>query len=473
MNFDLRRPIGAMFTLLGAMLVFYGVISRPEIHRALRSACNVNLIWGAVLLIFGGSISGSAVTQHLPDASCPDARLRPAARSRPSSRRSSPTSRRAAGAARRGPRRTRCSVRKRLARRLRELGLASLGEHRRRLDAWRAPLRSDEWLWLDQCAASPISRFARRRRLRGAARMLACPSSRRRRGRAQQQPEPWSAGAASGEEAYGLAVAWHIEHRAALSGAGDRCARNRRRPDVVLRARGIYPKASLRELPRRCAPRSSRADTSGGCRALSPRGSVSNTPTCGASAARARSTWCCGRNLAFTYFDEPTQRRLAREPAASLQPGGPGGQARRAAAEREREARQAVGQSSMPETGRAQRAAPRAFDSGGPRASPCSLMGPGALRDPLARLHLARVGTPGLEGAVRFEDDPGSCCRSRASAPSVRPRVSSSGDGRRPADARARRGGGRPGSAAPVRPQAAQALGQSRRAARQPARARG
>jgi hypothetical protein len=55
MNFDLRRPIGAMFTLLGAMLVFYGVFSPPEIYQRSFSL-NVNLIWGAVLLVFGGSM---------------------------------------------------------------------------------------------------------------------------------------------------------------------------------------------------------------------------------------------------------------------------------------------------------------------------------------------------------------------------------------------------------------------------------
>jgi multisubunit Na+/H+ antiporter MnhG subunit len=55
MNFDLRRPIGAMFTLLGAMLAFYGLIARPEIYE--RSfGMNVNLIWGAVLLVFGGGM---------------------------------------------------------------------------------------------------------------------------------------------------------------------------------------------------------------------------------------------------------------------------------------------------------------------------------------------------------------------------------------------------------------------------------
>ena len=53
MTFDLRRPLGGMFTLLGAMLVFYGLISSPQIYQ--RSfGMNVNLIWGAVLLVFGG-----------------------------------------------------------------------------------------------------------------------------------------------------------------------------------------------------------------------------------------------------------------------------------------------------------------------------------------------------------------------------------------------------------------------------------
>jgi hypothetical protein len=53
MSFDLRKPLGAMFTLLGLLLVVYGVISRPEIYQRSFSL-NVNLIWGAVLLVFGG-----------------------------------------------------------------------------------------------------------------------------------------------------------------------------------------------------------------------------------------------------------------------------------------------------------------------------------------------------------------------------------------------------------------------------------
>ena len=52
MSFDPRRPLGVMFTLLGALLFGYGIVSAPEVYE--RSfGMNVNLIWGAVLLVFG------------------------------------------------------------------------------------------------------------------------------------------------------------------------------------------------------------------------------------------------------------------------------------------------------------------------------------------------------------------------------------------------------------------------------------
>jgi hypothetical protein len=52
MNLDLRLPIGLMFSLFGAMLVVYGVLSDSAIYvRSL--GINVNLWWGLVLLAFG------------------------------------------------------------------------------------------------------------------------------------------------------------------------------------------------------------------------------------------------------------------------------------------------------------------------------------------------------------------------------------------------------------------------------------
>ncbi len=52
MRLDLRLPIGLMFSLFGAILVVYGLVSNPAIYQ--RSlGINVNLWWGVVLLAFG------------------------------------------------------------------------------------------------------------------------------------------------------------------------------------------------------------------------------------------------------------------------------------------------------------------------------------------------------------------------------------------------------------------------------------
>jgi hypothetical protein len=52
MSLDIRLPIGLLFTLLGLVLVGYGVMSDPEVYR--RSlGHNVNLVWGLALLAFG------------------------------------------------------------------------------------------------------------------------------------------------------------------------------------------------------------------------------------------------------------------------------------------------------------------------------------------------------------------------------------------------------------------------------------
>jgi hypothetical protein len=53
MNFDLRLPVGLMFTLYGAMLTIYGLVSDAAIYQK-SLGINVNLIWGLVLLVFGG-----------------------------------------------------------------------------------------------------------------------------------------------------------------------------------------------------------------------------------------------------------------------------------------------------------------------------------------------------------------------------------------------------------------------------------
>lgn len=52
MRLDVRWPIGGMFTIFGAILTVYGIVSNPAIY-AKSLGINVNLWWGLVLLVFG------------------------------------------------------------------------------------------------------------------------------------------------------------------------------------------------------------------------------------------------------------------------------------------------------------------------------------------------------------------------------------------------------------------------------------
>ena len=52
MNFDLRLPIGIMFSIFGLILTIFGAVSDKAIYE--RSlGININLGWGLVLLVFG------------------------------------------------------------------------------------------------------------------------------------------------------------------------------------------------------------------------------------------------------------------------------------------------------------------------------------------------------------------------------------------------------------------------------------
>ena len=61
MGLDIRWPIGFMFTLIGVLLAIYGAVVKSD--HVISLGININLIWGAVLLVFGvlmllGAIKG-------------------------------------------------------------------------------------------------------------------------------------------------------------------------------------------------------------------------------------------------------------------------------------------------------------------------------------------------------------------------------------------------------------------------------
>ena len=53
MRFDIRMPIGCLFTIFGVMLVLFGLLTANADTYKRSLEININLWWGAVLLIFG------------------------------------------------------------------------------------------------------------------------------------------------------------------------------------------------------------------------------------------------------------------------------------------------------------------------------------------------------------------------------------------------------------------------------------
>lgn len=56
MNFDLRLPIGILFSIIGVILTSYGFITRGSEMYEKSLGKNINLIWGGCLLVFGLSM---------------------------------------------------------------------------------------------------------------------------------------------------------------------------------------------------------------------------------------------------------------------------------------------------------------------------------------------------------------------------------------------------------------------------------
>lgn len=53
MGFDIRIPIGFLFTCLGALLVLFGLFTMGSSIYEHSLGMNINLGWGSALLIFG------------------------------------------------------------------------------------------------------------------------------------------------------------------------------------------------------------------------------------------------------------------------------------------------------------------------------------------------------------------------------------------------------------------------------------
>jgi hypothetical protein len=74
MGLDLRLPLGLMFSLIGLILLGYGLLTWGSSQYALSLGINVNLAWGAVMLVFGATmfLLGWRARKH--DATAPKTR---------------------------------------------------------------------------------------------------------------------------------------------------------------------------------------------------------------------------------------------------------------------------------------------------------------------------------------------------------------------------------------------------------------
>ena len=58
---DLRAPIGVLFSALGALLAGYGLLTAGNAMYDRSGGVNLNLWWGAVMLVFGVLMLGGAL----------------------------------------------------------------------------------------------------------------------------------------------------------------------------------------------------------------------------------------------------------------------------------------------------------------------------------------------------------------------------------------------------------------------------
>jgi len=144
-----------------------------------------------------------------------------------------------------GYRKVRRQVCKRLRKRMGELGFADFAAYRVRLEAEPA-----EWQVLDQCCHITISRFFRDRGIFQALRTRVLPAMAARAQREQRAARVWSAGCASGEEAYTVKILWDLEVAKNYASVPVTIFATDIDREMLARAReGCFKPTSLHELP--------------------------------------------------------------------------------------------------------------------------------------------------------------------------------------------------------------------------------
>jgi chemotaxis protein methyltransferase CheR len=219
-----------------------------------------------------------------------------------------------------GFRRPRRQVCRRIARRMRELGVPNAGAYRTRLEADPA-----EGSRLDAMCRISISRCFRDRGVFAALGSGVLPAlAARARAAGRRTLRAWCAGCASGEEAYSLAALWASTRGPRIPGLRLAIVATDVDPQLVERARrGCFRASSLREMPAEAlAAGFERREGSWFARAALREGVEIRCQDLREEAPSGAFDLILCRNVAFTYFDRPLQRAVLARMLEHLRPGG-------------------------------------------------------------------------------------------------------------------------------------------------------
>jgi chemotaxis protein methyltransferase CheR len=219
-----------------------------------------------------------------------------------------------------GFRRVRGIVCKRVARRLRALGLADLDAYRGLLE--RTPA---EWSALEALCAIPVSRFWRDRAVFAALERVVLPElARAAHAAGRATLDCWSAGCAGGEEPWSIAALWHARLAQRFPGLELRVlATDVDAAQLARAAHGCYRASSLKELPPELREQAFERSDGVRCLRAEMRGGVEFAcrDIRGEPPMRSFDLILC-RNLVLTYFEPILRLEVMQRIIGRLRPGG-------------------------------------------------------------------------------------------------------------------------------------------------------
>ena len=219
-----------------------------------------------------------------------------------------------------GYRRVRRQVCKRVSRRLRALGLEDVHAYRRHLES-----QPGEWQVLDGLCRITISRFHRDRRIFARLTAEVLPElAARAAARRQPRLRCWSAGCASGEEAYTVIALWKLGPGADFPGLELSILATDADPNMIRRARQArYAAGSLRDVPGAWL-KAAFEETDGAFRVRPAflRGVEFRRQDIRQTMPPGPFDLVLCRNLAFTYFEAELGEEILRRLAERTQAGG-------------------------------------------------------------------------------------------------------------------------------------------------------